>query len=76
MMKRVTLFRTALATLLPALSLFAQADTRSFAERYGPAVGAPVPAFTAVDQSGASRTLQSLAGPKGTWLLFFRSADW
>lgn len=76
MMKRVTLFRTALAILLPALSLFAQADSRSFADRFGPAVGAPVPAFTAIDQTGAKRTLSSLAGPKGTWLLFFRSADW
>ena len=76
MMKTVTLSRTTLALVLPALSLFAQADTRSFAERYGPAIGAPVPSFTAVDQAGASRTLQSLAGTKGTWLLFFRSADW
>lgn len=76
MMKRVTLLRTGLAALLPALSLFAQADTRSFAERYGPAVGAPVPSFTALDQNGATRTLKSLAGPRGTWLLFFRSADW
>jgi hypothetical protein len=48
----------------------------SFAEKYGPAIGEPVPAFRAVDQAGRPRDLASLRGPKGLWLLFFRSADW
>ncbi len=42
----------------------------------GPAVGATVPAFEAVDQTGAQQTFASLAGPNGLLLLFYRSADW
>jgi hypothetical protein len=48
----------------------------SFAERYGPAVGQPAPPLVAVDQSGKRRDFASLRGPKGLWVLFFRSADW
>lgn len=44
--------------------------------RIGPAVGAPVPGFSLVDQRGRTQTLASVAGPKGTMLVFFRSADW
>lgn len=42
----------------------------------GPALGERLPAFEAVDQDGRSRTFESLRGPKGLVLLFFRSADW
>lgn len=42
----------------------------------GPGVGAPMPAISAPDQSGAQRTLASLAGANGTVLLVTRSADW
>jgi hypothetical protein len=42
----------------------------------GPAVGAPVPAFSAVDQFDRTQTLQSVAGPEGTMIVFYRSADW
>jgi len=42
----------------------------------GPAVGERVPAFEATDQEGRPRTLESLRGPKGLVLVFFRSADW
>jgi peroxiredoxin len=42
----------------------------------GPAVGQQVPAFSATDQSGRTQTLQSIMGPKGAMLVFFRSADW
>ncbi len=44
--------------------------------RVGPQVGSRVPAFTAVDQFGKTRTLASLMGPDGLMLVFFRSADW
>lgn len=44
--------------------------------KIGPQVGAVVPAFTGVDQFGKSHTLASSYGPKGTMLVFFRSADW
>jgi hypothetical protein len=42
----------------------------------GLAVGQKAPAFSARDQFGHERTLATLKGPKGTVLLFFRSADW
>ena len=40
------------------------------------AVGQKAPAFSARDQFGRTQTLDSLKGPNGTVLLFFRSADW
>jgi len=42
----------------------------------GPAVGARIPAFEAVDQDGKPRTFDNLRGPNGLVLLFVRSADW
>ena len=42
----------------------------------GPEVGRQVPSFSAPDQEGGTRTLQSIMGPKGAMLVFFRSADW
>jgi hypothetical protein len=45
-------------------------------EQVGPQVGSRVPSFTLPDQTGRLRTLDSLMGPKGAILVFFRSADW
>jgi len=42
----------------------------------GLAVGQKAPDFSLRDQNGQVQTLESLKGPKGTVLLFFRSADW
>lgn len=42
----------------------------------GPAVGTHVPVFQAIDQGGHVQTLASISGPKGSLLVFFRSADW
>jgi hypothetical protein len=42
----------------------------------GLAVGQKAPAFSARDQFGRTQTLDTLKGPRGTVLLFFRSADW
>lgn len=42
----------------------------------GLAVGQKAPAFFVRDQFGRVQTLDTLKGPKGTVLLFFRSADW
>lgn len=39
-------------------------------------VGQKAPAFSLADQFGHEQTLESLKGPHGTVLLFFRSADW
>ena len=42
----------------------------------GPAVGAHIPAFEAVNINGKVQTFESLRGPKGLVLAFSRSADW
>ncbi len=42
----------------------------------GLAVGQKAPAFSIRDQLGRTQTLDTLKGPNGTVLLFFRSADW
>lgn len=42
----------------------------------GLAVGQKAPAFSLRDQFGRDQTLELLKGPKGTVVLFFRSADW
>lgn len=42
----------------------------------GPAVGSSIPAFEAPDQNGRIQSLHTIAGPKGTLLVFYRSADW
>ncbi len=46
------------------------------AREYGPAVGSKMPDFELRDQDGQAHNLQSLLGPKGGLILFFRSADW
>lgn len=42
----------------------------------GPAVGQSLPAFVVKDSTGVTRTFESLKGPNGLVLVFFRSADW
>ena len=42
----------------------------------GLAVGQKAPAFSVHDQFGRVQSLDTLKGPNGTVLLFFRSADW
>jgi hypothetical protein len=42
----------------------------------GLAVGQKAPNFSARDEFGHMQTLETLKGPNGTVLLFFRSADW
>jgi hypothetical protein len=44
--------------------------------RLGPQVGERVPDFSLRDQAGRTRNLASIAGPRGTMLVFLRSADW
>lgn len=39
-------------------------------------VGQKAPEFLLRDQFGNEQTLESLKGPRGTVLLFYRSADW
>jgi hypothetical protein len=44
--------------------------------RLGPQIGSPAPPFSGTDQVGRIQTLETSRGPKGTMLVFFRSADW
>jgi peroxiredoxin len=44
--------------------------------KLGPRVGATVPDFSLADQHGKRQTLQSIMGPKGAMIVFYRSADW
>ena len=41
-----------------------------------PAVGDKAPMLAAIDSTGKAQTLKSVQGPKGTVLVFFRSASW
>jgi len=42
----------------------------------GLAAGQKAPLFSARDQNARTQSLETLKGPRGTVLLFFRSADW
>ncbi len=42
----------------------------------GPQVGQKALPFTLPDQQGQPQSLITVAGSKGTMLVFFRSADW
>lgn len=64
-----------LASILLAVSQAAE-PARPDPMALGPAVGQVLPGFEAMDSGGALRTLDSLKGPKGLVLVFFRSADW
>ena len=44
--------------------------------KLGPQVGEQVPDFVLKNQTGKMWTRQSIMGPKGAMLVFFRSADW
>lgn len=70
--------RVICATLLLSLSAVASAQDRTVIEvaNLGPQIGDAVPAFSLRDQHGQPQTLESIAGPNGTMLLFHRSADW
>ena len=50
--------------------------TRVDVTKLGPQVGQQVPDFSLTDQTGRTRTLQSIMGPRGAMLVFIRSADW
>ena len=70
--------RMKIVTILLALGLGSHlaAQAPIDTSKIGPQVGAAAPAFTGTDQDGVTRSLASVAGRKGTMLVFFRSADW
>ena len=45
-------------------------------KQLGPQVGEKAPDFDLQDQSGKSWSRDSVMGPKGVVLVFYRSADW
>lgn len=70
-------FCAALAVLTAVPPILAQSGgTPIDVAKLGPQVGDRVPDFRLVDQAGRTHTLQSVMGPKGAMLLFYRSADW
>jgi peroxiredoxin len=71
--------RTALlCTLIAVTTVVASAQDvrRVNVSKLGPQAGATVPDFNLADQQGRKRTLQSVMGPKGAMIVFYRSADW
>jgi hypothetical protein len=42
----------------------------------GPEVGQKIPSFSALDQRGKMQDFNSIRGPNGAMIVFFRSADW
>jgi len=76
-MHRPLLFASALlAGLLASMSIPAQTTAKIDVSKLGPQVGERVPDFSLKDQNGKTWTLQSIMGPKGAMLVFYRSADW
>jgi len=67
-----------IAALGLALTLVASlaAQTAVDPTTLGPQVGQRSLPFTLPDQTGTPRDFTSLAGPNGTMLVFYRSADW
>jgi hypothetical protein len=59
-----------------ALALAGVISAQTDVTRLGPQVGQAAPAFQLADQLGRTQSLKTVAGPKGTMLVFFRSADW
>jgi len=64
------------AVLGGVLAAAAQTPPAVDTSKIGPPVGDVVPALSGVDQFGRPQSLQSISGPKGAMLVFFRSADW
>src|ERR1051325_5924880 len=73
-MKRATL--VCACVVAAAIVGSAQEVRKIDVSRLGPQVGQPVPDFTLRDQRGMRQTLQSVMGPKGAMVVFYRSADW
>lgn len=69
--------RTAAFMLLTGAAVaYSQSRVPVNVSKLGPQVGQRVPDFNLKDQNGTAWTLESIMGPKGAMLVFFRSADW
>ena len=65
-----------LAALLVQTAVMSQSPPKIDVSKLGPQVGERVPDFSLKDQNGKPWTVQSIMGPKGAMLVFYRSADW
>lgn len=72
MMKRLTIVSVMCAVAFVAGASAQQVDVNTL----GPQPGQQAPAFSLPGHDGKTYSLSSAAGPKGTMLVFFRSADW
>ena len=70
------IMKGAWASVVLALTLVVAVAAQIDVTKLGPQVGAQAIDFSLVDQSGRTQSLATIAGPKGTMLVFFRSADW
>jgi hypothetical protein len=64
------------ALVILSVGALAQEVRKIDVGKLGPQVGTRVPDFNLGDQRGKVWTLQSVMGPKGAMIVFFRSADW
>jgi hypothetical protein len=71
-----TLFTCATVVGEGRLDLLAVQVTPVNVDALGPKVGERLPPFSLNDQTGKLRTFESVKGPKGAMIVFFRSADW
>jgi hypothetical protein len=70
-----TLVAALIASFLP-IAVSAQNPPIVDVATIGPEVGERVPDFAGTDQFGRRQTLQSILGPKGALIVFYRSAEW
>ena len=42
----------------------------------GPEIGQTIPPFEGLDQNGRRETFETIRGPRGALIVFYRSADW
>ena len=61
---------------LTAQVFMAQSLPKIDLTKIGPQVGEPAPNFSLKDQNGKTWRLDSIMGPKGAMLVFYRSAAW
>ena len=55
---------------------FDRSDPMDDKMKTGISVGEKIPFFEAVDQNGRKWNFDSIKGPEGAFILFYRSADW
>ncbi len=71
----VLVFSYCLPVAVPALHA-QQPPPKVNLQQLGPQIGQKAPDFELQDQSGKKWSRDSVMGPNGVMLVFFRSADW